>query len=108
VSAHFPAMEAVVSEEVKASVSVMDAVKQASNYLQQFYPKLEDLLVEEVEICDGGDYWRITLGFADPTYKAGITAAFAPERKPRIYKVFKMDRQTGEIVSMKIRERENV
>jgi hypothetical protein len=99
-------LEVVVSEGKSAGISVGDAVKLAAAYLQQFYPKVEDLLVEEVELSDG--VWQITLGFADPTYRSGIAAALGPERKPRIYKVFKIDRETGEIVSMKMRERENV
>ena len=59
------------------------------------------MLVEEVEQLDG--HWLITLGYDAP----GIVSAFGGKEN-RDYKTFKVDRETGEVVSMKIREVEHV
>jgi hypothetical protein len=59
------------------------------------------VLVEEVELTGG--YWLITLGYDRPPALPGFNL-----KGPRTFKVFKVDGETGEVISMKIREVEHV
>ncbi len=84
--------------------SVKEAVKAAADYLQMLYEgeELEDLRLEEVERIPGGN-WRITYGFTMKNpYSNALQALAAPSR--REYKVIEVDNQSGEAISMRIRE----
>lgn len=54
------------------------------------------LSIEEVELEDG--FWLITLGMSD-SYALGSI-----ENKVTSYKIFKVDANTSEVISMKIRK----
>ncbi|MGB3205869.1 MAG: hypothetical protein WBB28_12840 [Crinalium sp.] len=96
-------------------IDVRNAVQLATNYLQDIdsiYPPtshLQDLRVEEVEISEDKTYWFITLGFIVPNVgqpfpnqnPLGISTLTKPDRQ---YKIFKIDADTGDVLSMKIRE----
>jgi hypothetical protein len=95
---------------------VTEAVQVAARHLQLLIPDADDILLEEVEISDDDQYWLVTLGFAYGKDGAAaskdapltpLARALAATR-PRKYKVFRINRATGEVRSMKIRERENV
>lgn len=96
------------SGETQKLLSVTDAVKVAVANLPLLIPDAEHVLLEEVELSDDDNYWFITLGFNPKTLMsaAGFLTPLEDERKK--YRVFKIDRTTGEVRSMKIRERENV
>lgn len=76
------------------------AAKAAVEYLEQFYTPndVQDLRVEEVELSDDGDTWLITLGFFERTTGLVFGAA------QRVYKVFRVDREDGQVYSMWIRK----
>jgi hypothetical protein len=85
-------------------VTVKEAAKKAIEYLLDLNREnlsFANVLVEEVEQTDG--HWLITLGYNAPS----ILAQFGGKGN-RDFKIFKVDRQTGEVVSMKIREVEHV
>ena len=80
---------------------------------------LEDILLEEVELSDDERFWYVTLSALIPEPKksdesnpapVGLAAALAQasilrqERRRRIYRVFKINADTGAVQSMKIRE----
>ena|SRR5437762_1908208 len=89
--------------------TVTDAVKIASGQLALLIPGAHNVLLEEVEITDDDRYWLITLGYIPPYQEAPAEKLFTPlGSSPREYKVFKIDRQSGEVRSMKIRERISV
>lgn len=97
-----------MAEENGQMVKLEDAVRHAAEYLRQIYPTAEQGRVEEVERSDDDNYWLITLGFLLPE---GETRLPSPPMVPdvlrrikRLYKIFKIDRRSGEVVSMKIRE----
>ncbi len=91
-------------------IDVQKAVITAQNYLFSLPDTTgivrEDLRLEEVEISDDKKYWFITLGFSRPVDKSKNPLAdlVAISSYERVYKVFKINAETGEVQSMKIRE----
>lgn len=80
-------------------IDVKKAIEIASDKLLSFYPEVSKVLMEEVEITDNKKHWNITLSYSEPTETIGYIS-FGGRRK---YKIFKIDAEKGEIVSMKIR-----
>jgi hypothetical protein len=83
-------------------ISVKEAVVSAMTFAQSTLepPRNSDLRLEEVEVGDfrGKQVWQITLS---------MPRAFSPAdmlHLRRDYKAFMVDRETGEVLSMKIRE----
>ncbi len=91
-------------------IDVRQAVIAAKEYLQSLRDQIgmliEDLRLEEVELSDDKKFWLITLGFSRPAYKAKNPLADLTDspKYEREYKIFKIDSETGEVQSMKIRE----
>src|SRR3954469_17735219 len=99
----------MANSEENAGVDVKGAVSRAVDSLKSLIPSAGDILLEEVEISDDDRYWIITLSFTDPSRKGGPAFAQALGYSgPRYFRVFRLDRGTGEVRSMKIRETENV
>jgi hypothetical protein len=96
-------------DETPTLMTLPQAAKAAASYLLQIYPAAQQVRVEEVELTDDDSYWMITLGFLlpdeDPN-RVGIatSVALSMTGPRRIYRIFKIDRRSGEIRSMKIRE----
>jgi hypothetical protein len=83
-------------------ITVKDAAKRAIEYFRDLYGnQFGNVLVEEVERSD--NYWHITLGYDLPS----VISQFGG-RGPRGFKAFKIDADSGAVVSMKIREVEHV
>src|SRR5438046_232824 len=98
----------MAKDDNQKAISVNDAVTTAISQLYALLPGAGDVLLEEVEISDDDRYWLVTLSHAqslpnDP--KPGALLSALP--KPRFYKVFRIDRSTGEVRAMKIREFEH-
>ena len=92
-------------------IDVKQAVSTAVEALKNLYGELSDLLLEEVDRSDDGKYWLITLGFSSPNQVPQgnplnpLLQLGATLRPPiRIYRVITVNADTGEFVSMKIRE----
>lgn len=89
-------------------IEVKQAVAAAVENFKSLYPEHSDLLLEEVDRSEDDKYWFITLGFA-PVQSAQAANALsqlgaALRSSRRVYKVFKVAADTGEVLSMKIRE----
>lgn len=90
------------------TIDVRSAVMAAQNYFQSLQDmvgmQIVDLRLEEVELSSDQTFWLITLGFNRRVDTAkdpfGING-FSFERE---YKTFKINSETGEVQSMKIRE----
>ena len=83
-------------------INVKEAAQKAAEYFTDLYhDQFTNVLVEEVELTGG--YWLITLGYDRPPAVPGFSL-----KGPRAFKVFKVDGETGEVISMKIREVEHV
>lgn len=76
-------------------LDVKDAAKKARDYLVTLfdYRELWGLSLEEAELSDDGRYWLITLSFLEDR-----------QLGPRNYKILKLDSESGDVLSMKIRE----
>jgi len=82
-------------------IPVKDAVGRAVQFARTVLEpsRTPDLLLEEVEpaTIDGKEVWLITLSMPSQASLGNLTGA-------RDYKTFTLDGQTGEPISMKIRE----
>jgi len=97
-------------------VNEQEAVKSALEYLQGLYPHLlEGLDLEEIELDDCRRWWFVTLGFWEHRPRSLLDKALAERtvglvlkvpsaEVTRVYKVVKVDAESGKAVSMKIRD----
>ncbi|MBC8151899.1 MAG: hypothetical protein H7Z72_03220 [Bacteroidetes bacterium] len=96
-------------------ISIKEAAQGAADFCQQLFPDAKDMLLEEVERDEDGKFWLITISFLAAAVKQvdftgpGLLALSESmeklsSRRERRYKSLKVDAQTGEVVSMKIRE----
>lgn len=70
------------------------AVTSARKYFSELSSRHAlDMSVEEVELDSENEVWQVTLGY--------ITNAYSGNKE---YKIFEIDAETGEVLSMKIRE----
>jgi hypothetical protein len=69
---------------------------------------IKDVVLEEVKNLGLGSQWVITLGYRIPSPFDNLQGVLASLRQPHsdYFKVFVVDRHTGEIVSMKNRDPE--
>lgn len=96
------------------SIDVQEAAEEAIKFALQLYgsDRVDDLRVEEFERSDDGEYWLITLGWIETATTrvpgSGLGAFTGGggeiEKLPRTYKVFKVDVESGEVESMKMRD----
>jgi hypothetical protein len=79
-------------------IDVKQAVDAASQYLATLYANdpPSNVRLEEVELSEDEKYWLVTLSFSD------TLQVFIPPR--RSYKLFKINAESGQVQSMKIRE----
>ncbi|GAA4399495.1 hypothetical protein GCM10023187_11430 [Nibrella viscosa] len=82
-----------------------EAAQKALEYYKDIYPDIDGALIEEIEMDDAQNSWLITLSFPVTELDQVITP-FLPigKQKERKYKIFKIDAESGKVVSMKIRE----
>lgn len=80
-------------------INVSLASTAAVEYLKNVFPDATQIQLEEVEITDDKRYWIITLSYDNPDrlYSSLMN-------RNRKYKIFKIDAENGEVLSMKIRE----
>ncbi|HYG11544.1 MAG TPA: hypothetical protein VD835_16475 [Pyrinomonadaceae bacterium] len=83
-------------------IDVKQAAQSASNFIVGLYSNetLSEVMLEEVELSEDGKYWLVTLSFLAPSSSVNSILGI----RGRLYKIFKVDTDTGEVVSMKIRE----
>jgi hypothetical protein len=84
-------------------IPVKEAVKRAMVFLaelQEANPP-EDVTIEEVELSNDGLFWLITISF----FPSGSSIAALTGKKPfKQYKIFRVDAESGEVISMKMRD----
>ena len=84
-------------------IDVKAAVASAQQYVKELYAgqSLRDLLLEEVEYVEHENEWRVTIGFSLP--KEEQSMVFTPRQLSRHYKEVRVNAETGESISMRIR-----
>ena len=89
-------------------LSVKEAAQVTFEYFDDLYEDapVSSVLLEEVEQVESGNgpLWHITLGFTDESSRGGAAVMAS---KPRRYKRFEIDAETGEVKAMKIRSVEH-
>jgi len=81
-------------------IDVKEATEKAKAHLVSFFPEAEQVQLEEVELSEDKASWLITLSYE------GVSSSVASSMlvgKSLLYKIFKLDAETGEVLSMKIR-----
>ena len=92
-------------------ISYKEAVKAAQQYVAELFPaqELRGLRVEEITPSDDEKYWNVTLGWVAPDIRTitpsplAYTSAQVVEA-PRVYKTFKIDAESGAVISMVMRD----
>ena len=98
------ANETTGTREIKLGVNMVkiinakEAARKAEDYLCNLMPEISILEVKLEEVERKGKFWMITLSY--PFQSSLIPSSLIPGKKE--YKVFKVDGETGEVVSMKI------
>ena len=85
-------------------LDVKQASKLAIEYFADLYEKkYPNLNLEEAEISEDGKHWFITLGYdVSTSFSPLLSASLA--RTGREFKRFKIDIETGKVLSMQIRK----
>lgn len=87
--------------DVKAAVG--KAIQSCSELFER---QIADVRLEEVE--KGGENWRVTLSFVrtggSPVTPQGLVATALAQNRPREYKVFSINDETGELLAVRMRE----
>lgn len=91
-------------------ITIQDAVKAAKEFAISLYKEdeLKNMRVEEIELASDEGRWLVTLGWVETSVRqlgglAGLTNA-SIEPLPRVYKIFTVNSESGNVESMKIRE----
>lgn len=82
-------------------IDVNEASNKAIEHLKKLYADQDcgKILFEEAELSDDDKFWIITLSFKSPVAASGLgQSVFVGDR---LYKVFKLSAETGEIRSIK-------
>jgi hypothetical protein len=99
---------AAVMIDIKTAVSKsVEYLQSITDMLIQQGEKIEDLRLEETELSEDRQYWLVTLGYDRPTpvHLDQLMGIGGLNRKyQREWRVFRVDAETGEVLSMKIRE----
>ncbi len=85
-------------------IDVKEAARVAAEYFADLYSSADpdSLRLEEVELAEDEQYWMITLSFRESVEER----QWLSNDTSRQYKVFKIDAETGKVISMKIRQLE--
>ena len=90
-------------------ITIEQAVEAARNFVKRVNveDELKQLRVEEIESSEDNERWFVTLGWVEPAARtigfSGLTPATI-EALPRVYRVFSVDAESGEVISMKMRD----
>ena len=82
-------------------IDVKEATRKAEEYLRTFFQDAERIQLEEIELTEKRDFWLITLSYEGV---ANSVASSLLVGKSVRYKIFKLDAESGEVLSMKIRD----
>jgi hypothetical protein len=97
----------MVSKSGSATDDALDAkraVKAAWDYFHTLFTALpfSNVALEEVELSSDRKHWLVTLSFEEPRQKGLDLPEFLRVPRQR-FKVFKVERGSGRVVSMKMR-----
>ncbi|MEW6607639.1 MAG: hypothetical protein AB1414_09335 [bacterium] len=76
-------------------IDVKQATQNAVEYLKSMFVGVTNIALEEMELTEDEQFWLITLSYSNPEEIVGMF---------KTIKIFKVRRDTGEVVAMKIRK----
>jgi len=82
-------------------INVKEATDKAKEYLVSFFPEAENVQLEEVEVTEDKAHWFVTISYEGVSNSVASSLLVG---KTVLYKIFKIDAQLGEVISMKIRD----
>ena len=82
-------------------IDVKEATEIARSHLKSFFPEAEKLQLEEVELTENKSHWFITLSYEGVSNSVASSLLVGKSLR---YKIFKLDAESGEVISMKIRD----
>ena len=90
-------------------IDLKEAAKLANDYFGDIYAdeSFSDVRLEEVEFNDEQNQWLITLGFSPDDHDRRPLENVFSKYSNRHYKVFRIDAESGRVLSMKIRVLQN-
>lgn len=91
-------------------IDIKLAVKKAKEYLVDFFPdKADSIRLEETELDDDGNFWKVTLSFMEDrdkeiVIKTPFSTMFESQTLTdyRVYKSLKVRAKDGEVLAMTI------
>ena len=82
-------------------IDVTEATIKAKTYLASFFPDAEKVQLEEVELTDDKTHWLITLSYEGVSNSVASSLLVGKSLR---YKIFKLEAESGDVISMKIRD----
>ena len=82
-------------------INVKEATDKAKEYLVSFFPDAENVQLEEVEMTEDKAHWFVTISYEGVSNSVASSLLVG---KTVLYKIFKIDAQEGEVISMKFRD----
>jgi hypothetical protein len=82
-------------------IDVKEATQKAREYLLTFFPEAEKVQLEEVELTEDKAHWFITLSYEGISHSVASSLLVGKSIR---YKLFKLDAESGDVISMKIRD----
>lgn len=97
-----------VKVAIDSAIKFAESIVDVDPYADPTEPTLEAIRVEEVDFSEQTNTWLITLGWYDSAFKRYPSSlsqmAGATVTKPRIYKIFHVDAEDGNVKKMMMRE----
>jgi hypothetical protein len=89
-------------EETRANIDVKQAVTIATAYIANLFPNAHSVRLEEAELV--GETWNVVLSFPsdDPMSNSLVAMIAAAQNAPRLYKLVRIDRVTGQATALKV------
>jgi hypothetical protein len=88
-------------------IDVKQTVKNAMDFVNNIYTqeKFDRITLEKAELSDDAKYWFVTLGLGKVVADDPFSQIMSGKTKISFkYKIFKIARDGGDVLSMKIRE----
>jgi len=82
-------------------IDATEASNKAKTYLSSFFPDAEKVQLEDVELTDDKTHWLITLSYEGVSNSVASSLLVGKSLR---YKIFKLEAESGEVISMKIRD----
>lgn len=82
---------------LRTIIDAKEATNNAVQYLKRLIPNITNIILEEVELTDDEQFWLITLSYNE--LSTGIQNMFG-----KTIKIFKIRKDNGEVMAMRIRE----